>query len=88
MWQLAMAMLMWFSYCATLAPIPISRTRWVIVADVLTSSCSLHECTGRRYLLILGVLSKSLFRFQRAGTQALTFIHLILWYTITIILIL
>ena len=27
MWQLAMAMPMWFSYCATLALTPISRTR-------------------------------------------------------------
>lgn len=38
-WQLAMATLMWSSYCAALALIPISRTRWVMVVDVHLPAC-------------------------------------------------
>ena len=88
MWQLATATLMWFSYCAASARILTSRTRWVTVADVLTSSYSLHACTQPNDRLgYFGGASKLgfLLKLQRAGTQtkALPFIHSwILWTTL------
>lgn len=78
-WRLAMATPMWFSCCAASAPIPISRTRWVMAAGVLPPFCSLHGCTDRRRQGPgLPVLSKFLLRFQRAGppTEALPHIRL------------
>lgn len=49
----------------------------------LISFCSLCGCTGRpSYGLALGVLSKFLLRFKRAGTQNLTFINLFPWISL------